>query len=423
MVFIYGILSVLFIMFSFFIFKKKINPVSIYSVVWLSIVVLYEMKLIQYEEISFKTWSVIFLFHIVFFLGNFIGVMIVREKVKRKANICIAKKCDLEKARKIYQVIVVTTIISAVAILPNIISIIKIYGIGNLIESISIIYNERVSSTSSATYIGYFGPFIFIALIYMSLYIKRYGVKKFFVIPIILALFNAISFGGRNNIMLAVFCVIVPAIIDNDKSVNKEIKSGKYILIFSIIFLVLFIQINNQRATATTVSPYISSSMEKIVEKNHGFYKIYSYTTSPLGVLNKYLEEPFYKFGANTFLPIYKQLVKFGLRIDLLWSLPFYNIPISSNVGTYIMEIIIDFGIIGGVVLIFIIAMIIGYLYMKIKYKDDLCSYLCLTIILFCITMSFFMWYVRSINIWIVIFFGAIAGKIIDRSSKGELYG
>lgn len=417
MLIIYILLNLILIFYSIKIFKRKVNPVSIFCLVWSIVVVLYEIKLIQYNNLTYKTWLVLIIFQIAFFMGNYFGTSVWKKEKTNAKNICF----DENVKKRMFNVIVITTLISSISIVPNILSIIGKYGITNLIASISEIYSDRVNQTQTTIYISYFGPFIFISLIYTSIYIKRYGIKKFFIIPIVLTILNAISFGGRNNIIIAAICFIIPYILEvTDKKERKKwsFKNKVYLSAFILLFIVFFIFINNTRASTTTISPYISPQMSKIVERNHSFYKIYAYTTSPLGVLNAYLENPFYSFGANTFLPLYKQLVKVGINVPLLWSLPFYYIPISSNVGTYIMELIIDFHIPGALIAMIIFGSISGFIFKKSLYTRKLTVRVTNTIIMLCIILSFFMWYMRSINIWIVLIFGIIFGVYVDKKVK-----
>ncbi|SHH94252.1 oligosaccharide repeat unit polymerase [Clostridium collagenovorans DSM 3089] len=418
MIYIYIFFNILLFVFSRKIFKKNINPVSIYCIVWSIISILYELKFIYYYKLSIKTWSIIFLMQGLFSIGNFMGVLIYNIKVHKKNNTLLDENII---KNKIFKVIMISSLISAISIIPNIVSLIKVYGINGLFSSIGDIYNNRVNGTGENIYISYFGPFIFIALMYTGVYIRKYGVRKFLFLPIILAILNSLSFGGRNNIIMGFLFLTIPMFI-GEREYTKQLKLNNknkiYIIIFIIVFILLFSIINKERANITSISPYVSPLMNKLTSTNHSIYKLYTYATSPIGVLNEYLNNPFYSFGANTFLPIYKQFSKLGFNVELMWTLPFYHIPISSNVGTYIMELIIDFSIPGACAVSYFLGIVSGNIFTKLMDKKDILSYVIVTIVTFCTIMSFFIWYMRSINMWIILFFSIFFGKFIVYQRK-----
>lgn len=386
-------------------YKKTINPITIYAAIWIVIVVLYEMKMVDYFPLSNTTYLIILSFFIMYSFGNLLGLKI--GKIYRKKPIV---KEIYEK--KIYQVIMLTMFIAAIAIVPNTLILMKKYGVLGLFSATVEIYYEREFGTGLGT-IGYFSPIIFTSIIFTSVHIKKFGFKKSFLFVYILAVLNMMTFGGRNNIIISLFCVIIPLFaFDNKVKLTK--KSKIWIGLGISVFIIIFNIINNARANVTTVSNYVSPQYSVLFQSNQGLYKIYTYMTGPLGYLNSYLQDPYYSFGANSFLPIYKQLEKVGYDIELMWSLPFKNIPISTNVGTYITELIIDFSIPGALAFILFFGFLVGIYARRIEKQESLSSYILVTMFLLLIIMSFFMWYMRSINIWIATFVGIMLSRYVE---------
>lgn len=380
--------------------KKIINPASIYNIIWGLMVVLYELKLVSYNNLFRETWIVLFLSIIIFNVSYSFGFLF-SSKVKTQNKPEISKN-------NLIKLIVVTSFISSIAIIPNFIILATKYGFMELLNSISEVYIDRVEG---AVYVGYFSPLVNISLILSGYYFIKNGWNKVISIPIILSIINAVSFGGRNNVIISLLSFAIPIVFSYD---FKKIKLKKFLLTISIIilFFVFFNLINVERSSITTVSPYSGLFLYQFNNKFPGTYKLYTYFTSPLGVLNEYLKDPFYSFGANSFLPFYKQLVKVGFNINLLWTLPFYYIPISSNVGTYLTELFIDFSIIGGLVVVALIGVMIGVSYRRAFIDKKLNSVLIFSSFMVIIMMSFFMWYFRSINTWIIILGSLIVGNI-----------
>ena len=73
MVYVYLILNILYIMFSIKFYKNKINPISIYSVVWTFMTILYELKLVYYYDLTLLTWLIIIVFQIAYNFGCIVG--------------------------------------------------------------------------------------------------------------------------------------------------------------------------------------------------------------------------------------------------------------------------------------------------------------------------------------------------------------
>ena len=82
MVFIYILVSLILTLISVYVFKRKINPFSIYSCLWIVVVLLYGSRLIQYEPILVETWGILFVALFSYFFGCMIAKKIRLKRLK-----------------------------------------------------------------------------------------------------------------------------------------------------------------------------------------------------------------------------------------------------------------------------------------------------------------------------------------------------
>lgn len=427
MIILFYFISFLVIVFSVYIFKQLINPCSLYALIWLLGITLYIFKGFPYEDLSAKTIIVIILFELFLTIGIMIGE---RNKIRigneRRTSIPIRTiNYNSIAAKKIIdKYIVISTLIAAISIVSGLYGVLASNAnILSLIKNVSQTYHDRVNGNINYG-IGIFASMIYVTIILISFQISNGRFKLFYIIPILLAFVNSINLGGRNASVYTIICLLAPIFISKNKKfkMNNEKKrirkSIKIITILSAAAIVVFLTINSQRAQNSRVLYYngnmISSWLSVYVQKSKGFLTGYSYFTGPFAYLNYFLDNPYYSFGVNTFYFIFRQLAKFGFDVPIMTSLPFYNVPQSMNVGTYITELLIDFGLVGGIIVSFIFGITFGVFHRRTK-DDDLTAYLFTTLMYICILLSFFMWYIRTPAIWLACFYGFI---LISRIKK-----
>ena len=94
---------------------------------------------------------------------------------------------------------------------------------------------------------------------------------------IVLAILNALSFGGRNNVMYTVLAILLPFLVNNDNRNKKMkvVKTNKFnrkrkrvVGVVIILCVVILYKINMQRALATVIPNNISPLMKSLVTKN-----------------------------------------------------------------------------------------------------------------------------------------------------------
>lgn len=134
-------------------------------------------------------------------------------------------------------------------------------------------------------------------------------------------------------------------------SLQRNIKINKPLFIVGMLLVgcMLFF-VTDQRVSYIndwSVQTYATPEFQNIIDRIPALYQIYTYFSSPVGVLNLYLDNPNYSFGGNTLLPFYNLLGHFDPALTGVRYQEFYSIPIHVNVGSMIREFIQDYHYLG----------------------------------------------------------------------------
>lgn len=409
---IFLFINLVLVVISCFVFKKWINPVSFYSFIWLVIVTGFEVKLLQYNPLSYITWLVIISFQLSFSTGCIMGFKTSIKETKplkiSEADFCCAvnSRISLKKA------ILVLSLISSIGIIPNLYNLIAKYGT-NILASSALIYHDRLTGGRGFELIPYFGAISHVAVIFSGIYISKHGFKLFSIIPISLLIANILPTGGRMDLLYGILYIIIPVALGK-KKLQFKLSQKIFITAIFLVLIGIILTISNVRSIQKAPPMYMSHTMEKLYEKSPVIPSIYLYLTAPIGVLNKYLEEPDYSFGGNSFGIFYSILNKFGVEIEYTRYQKALPIPMYVNVGSYIREIIQDFTYIG-ILIVFMWAGIFGIFFKKFQTKESLTANTFVVIFFISTFMSFYMWSFREPAFWIICFVGLITSQILDK--------
>lgn len=353
MILLYTILCVSAIYLSYRKYKKILNPLSLYIFIWLLNVLLYELKLIKYNSLTYKTWVILFLNIIFFSLGIF---------MKKRSCSLIEEKFTKDN---MIRIILFLCVLSGIAIFPNLFFCIKRYGI-NLLKMTTYIYADNVSGNGINT-IPYLGSLAMLGVLFSSTYFKLYGFNKYLLLPYIMVILDILPTGSRGNLILVLVMSIIPFIFSNS---NSKKKSKKQILILSsicLVFVMFYSIFTYNRRPDTPNDPYVTDEMVEINNYVPLFHKSYEYFTSPVGVLNEYLKKPRFIFGINTFSVERNILNKFGIPVRYEHTQPVYETPLPTNVGTWVKDFYEDFTVVGLFLCLFGIAYLLDKLYISLE--------------------------------------------------------
>ena len=393
---VFIIICALFVIYSYKIYNKIFNPIMLYSIIWVFLVIAYQIKLIKYYDLTVKTWGVIILSYVLLTFGMLFGNLI---KVKPKnGGSQELTKYELKKY------IIILSLISICAIIPNTIALIHRYGFNVLQQTVQI-YMDSLTDQGIEV-IPYLGYFAQAAVIFSGMFVGLYGFNVLCIIPIILAILNILPSGSRGNLIITILFFAFSYFL-----MKKKIKINKrYIVGFLVAMIgpiMIFSMLTSNRSSSMSWnSGFMSPLMIKITNISPSFYKNYEYITSNLGVLNEFVKNPRFSFGENTFGTFYNILQKIGSDIQYKRYQDFYYIPIRTNTGTWLRELIIDFDFLGMFLVVFFFGVIVGYLWKKCIKGGSLIEYYYLVILCTLIAMSFFVWYVREGSMMVVIVVG-----------------
>ena len=378
-------------------FKKFINPISIYICVWLIVVTLYESNLVYLNRLSVFAWITVILFQFVYFITCYVG-----------SNYVFAK-------RKVYSfdkdillnAIIVLSLISAFAILPNFYNFISTYS-WSFMDKMNSVYNDRLAGTRGYELIPYLGTLSYLAVVFSGIYYRRYGMNKRLLIPMILALLDTLPGGGRFGLVLILFLFVMPRVLfpmqteSVVKKIGKKKKNRIIAVALIIVIVVLFVQMSSVRSRWITVNQYMSPTMVRLVSYNPVFYKTYTYIVEPLVALSEYLKDMTFNFGGNTFGFFISILNKFGFNLEYARYQEALYTPLECNVATYIRELIQDFTYLGAVFVVALIGFLMGMFYKMVIIKNDFYYEVMSAIMGTVIVMSFFMFFYRESIFWIM---------------------
>ena len=395
MYFLYLITSIAELIVAYQIYKKIVNPVVLYVFPWLLSVSLYEMKLIKYYALSLTTWLIIILFQGLFFACCFV--------YKQKREVKIRNYCHSLDSRTVFWTIMALTAFSALAIVPNFIIFLHRYGI-TFISKFSEVYNDRLNGNAPFS-IPYIGVFIYLCVVLTGIYYKKNGINFYLFIPLGLAVIDSIQGGGRSGLVLIFLLFAVPYLfVQKEPKKVKKNKNWIWIVAFLCFVVAVFVLVTQERSWINEDHEdyqYMSDTMKSLLKISPSIYKNYAYFSSPIGVLNAYLENPDFTFGKNSLSFFISFLNKFGANLPYARYQDYYYVPIHTNVGTYIREIIQDYYYFAPLVLI-AFTLLFSRAYALLRRGNPLGEIL-FSIMGVSVVMSFFVCYYRESVFWIML--------------------
>ena len=390
-------------------YRKYINPISLYILLWNAVILLYEMRLVYLYDISIFCWVTVILFQTIYFGTCYLGDKFIISNGEYR---------EFDKDI-VWKMIIILSTISAMAIIPNFINFVHRYSF-NFMDQMNSVYSDRLTNSRGYELIPYLGTFSYLAVVFSGIYYRRFGLEFKIIIPIALTILDTLPGGGRFGLVIIVLLFILPKALfptNNKKVKRKKLKKRKNkVLVVGIILtlVILFWQMSSVRSRWITENQYMSPIMKKMVSINPVFYKSYTYIVEPFVALSEYLKDMTFNFGVNTFGFFINILNKLGLNLTYeRYQSPLFT-PLECNVATYIRELVQDFSYVGAILCIAFIGSMVGILYKTAKTKNSFfCEAMCA--IWGCvIVMSFYMFFLRESIFWIMILSLPLVVKIMS---------
>ena len=402
---IYFILCLIIVFLSrLFVSKSLCNPINIYTAIWFFIFFLHESSYIQFDEISEETFMIIIVAHISFVVGGFAGFKI---KFKIFKNM-FRKRDEYEKKVVLTRILIILSVITAIGVVDEFYHNNLSYGF-NIVDNFAMMYKDQLEKDMESNL--KLSSLVNVVTPLLGIYILNYGMKLFLIIPFLDLLLFGMSNGSRGSfIILMGFlgCFITLKFYNNlnvDKVIINNINRNRKKIIQAVaVAFVIIVLVTISRNNAKTIAV-----------DNPVITFLVTYLAAGIGGLDQFIESPDIVYYPQYFFRVpFIFFNKLGItQVDTFYTVPTFFIPFSTNVYTYIGELIHDFGY-----LYFIPCFLLGYLsclcyYYAVKYR--LVFYMIMYSGLFCvICLSFFANFGHTASLWYLFVLGGGIGIVVD---------
>ncbi len=408
------------------IFKKWVNPLSLYVVIWYFLISFYHIKLISYIDLSYTTWFVITITYLSFLFG-IITFFMAKESFGKKNILSEQNSFDNNEPvlfRKSAVSAYLTLGFGVLGLLGALQAwsvVLSIYGnVVNALLNLGALYQMRVHGELKGI-IPYTTGFLYISIFFAGI---NSGVKGritlISVLPLAALIIKEVAEVGRAGILFGfaeygfAFLLILYKKKKKKKGFNYKLAISVLLAISLFIASVTFIK--NLRGT-TDLFTGKTRSMKKLENSVFLTPSVYLYLSGHIGVLNKFLEknDEEKRFGESTFQFVYNILSKFDLVKKPEIYQKGYYIPIWMNTGTFIRELLADFGVSGLLLFMYFLGIFISLAWHN-YFSGDNITYLIILVFLSLIIFFFFLFIITRMANWYLSFLSIfIICKIIQK--------
>ena len=390
------------------IFGKWLNPLSIYILPWSMMLILYDLNFLRYYELTSMTWLVAGAA-----LFSFIcGILLI--KILHKPSDSVKQYVFVNNVNILKYVIIIFASIGLIDVIVHWSVLFKMYGsLPGIIIHANEIYRLRIENKIPGI-IPYLVGFSYSAVFFAGVYSAYRGrITMISVFPLLDVVLKEIANVGRSGILLAFLIYLLSyffaghVLKSAGKLQRKKISIRTQILSIVTVIVILVTGASVVRSIRGTYENFAGAS--KALSKTRGGLvitpSIYLYFSAHIGVLNQFLKDQNVNkgFGENTLLTAYSILSKFDLVERPSDYQDGYRVPFWTNTGTYLRELIEDFGYVGIFVFPFLLGMSAMFSWFRLSEKKDLLSLVLLTYLNSIIGISFLMMITRS-GIWTISF-------------------
>lgn len=382
-------------------FKRLFNHITIYAIIWFGLIFFYELKLFAYYELSNETLTYIFIAYLSLILGTVL-YFAAKNAFGDSLEISNGISSDSDKYlyinnyRNLKILILSTSLISLIGALLNWQMLFNEFGnVEDIVFSANQIYSQRVAG--ELDYVPYITVFSYVGLFFSAVYcVKINKLSVYSIFPFISIIIQDLAMFGRLGMLFSflLFLTIILLMTYKEYILNKNIKNPfKLIksLVFIFIFFFLFaVLIKSARkpfeefsSSSTTLRSYESGILFSP--------SVYMYMSGHIGVFNVFLKEQQNDkmFGENTFLPVYRILYKLNITREPIFYSEGYYIPMWMNTGTYLKDLLEDYGILGILAFPLLLGFFITLLWFKYYNTGSMIALILLSYLYLIIFLSF----------------------------------
>lgn len=381
-------------------FGKWFNHLSLYVGVWVPMILLYEMKLIRYNDLTPSTLVIIFLSYFCFLLGILTYVS-AKEKVSVKENTVNINNIDWllsNNGKNLRLITWVTSMIALAAVIQNWMILIKMFGdVTTVLINASVVYRLRIERKieGQIPYLFLFGYVsIFFTAMYTALKNKFSFISFFPIVPVILKEVSQVS---RAGIFFAMFEYLITFLLFKSylKKHNPDlvVKSNKKLYLgVALILTVIIISASLVRISRGSVESIEGATSQLKSQEDNLFLSptMYLYFSGHIGGLNKFLQADKEKtlFAEHTLFSVYSIISKYNIIKRPTDYNKGYFIPTWINTTTYIKELYQDYGYAGSLIFIFFLGQFMTFFYFKFLQKGNLYNFIILVFMYLIIAFS-----------------------------------
>jgi len=421
--FIYIVIAVATIWLGVRVYGRWINHISIYGVVWGTQIILYQLKLIKYPDLSLETVVLIFGAWSIFVIAS----LTIR-------NFYATKETHVEKSVAISNglmktVLICLLVVGAVGTFQHWMVLIRLFGsVKSVIINGNLVYSVLHREARIPGMWPYIDSVTLAADFFGGYFACRRGRPIFLgIVPLFVELVEGISGFGRARLIIGTILWVSAFYLPQAKSrsMGRKILAGRIFMVATIIVIFAFGMefVRSFRGARESFSGE-TASLSHI--KGIGFItpSIYMYLSSDVAVLNKFLDYEFSGKGENTpigghtFGPFFRFFAHFGIVDEMPVYQKFYNVPVGTNTASYLRELYDDWGIVGVVLYVYLLGAISSWAFEAYHRKKSLVSLAFLSHVYVVVFYSFAVQATSYIYWLISLIASLLAASVVDTFGK-----
>jgi oligosaccharide repeat unit polymerase len=371
-------------------YRRWLNPLSIYSFIWGLCLISYELRLLQYYAISGTAWLYIGLAWCSFHLGAGTAFLWVDH------NTGATPAYSHFNFRRLRTAIIILCFLGIIVILSQIIVLRREFG--SVLDAVLFHSNDIYLGRTGGefSFFPYVGACLFAANSLSGAYTAKTGrISCLSVVPMLLEAVNAIFGMARGGVLIAGF-LFATSFLLTPRTQRSSIKMTRFAYGVGLLIVSLVVGevsfVNSTRRLQTDF-PGKTNAMEVISEYVPPAPSLYSNVSATVVAFSLYLDSPKSSrtgfWGMNTFAPIYRLLAKLGFPTQVPIYEENYYTPVPMNTSTYLKDVDSDFGLSGVAVFPYCLGLATSFLALRIATSSRLVHIVLLSHLALIITASF----------------------------------
>ena len=322
-------------------FRRWFNPLSIYSAIWGFCLCNYELRLIQYEQITPMAWFYIGIAWFSLYLGS---AAVLLLSIPQHFNAKAQAGFDLARLKT---AIWFCSLIACVGVLGQIISVVRSFGITAVLLSPNEIYAARTANETTG--VPYAGSFAFAACTLAGVHVAQF--RRFTsttLVPVILVALQLVFMMGRTGLGIAAVLFCVSFLYTARPTGAVLPRAQKLVGTIALSTLALsFILVSAIRGLEVDFAG-ITPAMQQISKYVPFAPSLYSNFSATPVAFSMYLQTPEEAksgyWGMYTFAPVLRGASKLGFPTAIPAYEENYFTPVPMNTSTYLKNLYSDFG-------------------------------------------------------------------------------